>query len=399
MMQNLLRYLLIPVILWGGSLPGSVQAQVFPHIVLEARLSGLQSPVVITHAGDGSGRLFIVEQGGTIKIFQNGALITSPFLNISGRVRFGGEQGLLGLAFPPNYVNKRYFYVYYTNLSGDNVLARYALSADPNLADANSEQIILTLAHPVNANHNGGQLAFSPHDGLLYLGPGDGGGSGDPANNAQNPQSLLGKILRLDVESTPDPGLNYRIPSTNPFASADGIRREIWALGLRNPWRFSFDRLTGDLYIGDVGQDRYEEVDFQPVSSGGGENYGWNILEGPSCFNPPQNCVPPSRYSPPVMFYDHTEGVAIVGGYVYRGNKFRQMHGIYFFGDLIGKIWGLQRVAGIWQRQLLLTPGFLISTFGEDELGNLYVADYSSGQVYEVRPTEINGELFLLLMD
>jgi glucose/arabinose dehydrogenase len=399
MKKNLWRYLLILVILWAGSLPGSLQAQVFPNIFLEVRLSGLQLPVAITHAGDGSGRLFIVEQGGTIKIFQNGALLASPFLNISGIVLPAGEQGLLGLAFPPNYAVKRYFYVYYTNLSGDNVLARYALSADPNLADANSEQIILTLSHPVNANHNGGQLAFSPQDGFLYLGPGDGGGAGDLANNAQNPQSLLGKILRLDVESTPDSGLAYRIPPTNPFSFVDGLRREIWALGLRNPWRFSFDRLTRDLYIGDVGQNVYEEVNFQPVSSAGGENYGWNILEGPACFNPPQNCVPPSRYSAPVMFYDHTEGVAIVGGYVYRGNKFRQMNGIYFFGDLNGKIWGLQRVAGIWQRQLLLTPGFLISTFGEDEQGNLYVADYSSGQVYEIKAAQIIPGLFLLLMD
>jgi glucose/arabinose dehydrogenase len=399
-MKKNLWCLVIVVILWGGFLPGSVQAQVFPNIALEPRLSGLQSPVAITHAGDGSGRLFIVEQSGTIRIFQNGALIGTPFLNISGRVLFNGEQGLLGLAFPGNYAGKRYFYVYYTNLSGDNVLARYVLSADPNLADANSEQILLTMPHPVNANHNGGQLAFSPIDGCLYVGTGDGGGAGDLANNAQNPQSLLGKIMRIDVESTPDPGLNYRIPTTNPFFFVSGFRREIWALGLRNPWRFSFDQLTGDLYIGDVGQNVYEEVNFQPVSSAGGENYGWNILEGPACFNPPQNCVPPSGYSPPVMFYGHTEGVAVVGGYVYRGNRFAGMNGIYFFGDLNGKIWGLQRVAGIWQRQLLLTLGFLISTFGEDESGNLYVADYSSGRVYEIRPAQFNpGGLFLLLMN
>jgi glucose/arabinose dehydrogenase len=400
MMQHLVRYLLISIVLGGGSLLGSAQAQFFPDIFLKERLSGLQFPVVITHAGDGSGRLFLVEQGGTIRILHNGALITAPFLNISGKVLFNSEQGLLGLAFPPNYAGKRYFYVYYTNLSGDNVVARYALTADPNLADANSEQIILTLPHPVFGNHNGGQLAFSPQDGFLYLGTGDGGGGGDPFNNAQNPLSLLGKVLRLDVESAPDPGLNYRIPPTNPFFLVAGFRQEIWALGLRNPWRFSFDRLTGDLYIGDVGQSVYEEVNFQPVSSGGGENYGWNILEGPACFNPPQSCVPPSGYSPPVMFYDHTEGVAIVGGYVYRGTKFGLMKGIYFFGDLNGKIWGLQRVAGIWQRKLLLTPGFFISTFGEDEAGNLYVTDYGLGKVYEIRATPVNPDVLLwLLMD
>ncbi len=315
-----------------------------------------------------------------------------------GGLYAGEGDWIQTIAFPPNYAGTKHFYVYYTTLTGDNVVARYNVSADPNLADANSEQIILTLLHPTNTNHNGGQLAFSPQDGFLYIGTGDGGGGGDPTNNAQNPLALLGKILRLDVESTPDPGLNYRIPRSNPFFGLTGFRGEIWALGLRNPWRFSFDRLTRDLYIGDVGQNLWEEVDFQLASSEGGENYGWNILEGPACFNPPQNCVPPLDYVPPVMFYDHTEGVAILGGYVYRGAKFRFMNGIYFFGDLTGKIWGLQRVAGIWQRQLLLTPGFLISTFGEDEAGNLYVTNYSAGQVYEIKATEINPGLLLLLL-
>jgi glucose/arabinose dehydrogenase len=398
MMKKLLSYLVISVILGGGSLPASVQAQLFPGIFLEARLSGLTSPVVIAHAGDGSGRLFIVEQGGTIKISLNGVFLASPFLNITSKVLFSGEEGLLGLAFPPNFASTKHFYVYYTSLTGDNVVARYGVSSDPNVADANSEQILLTLLHPTFPNHNGGQLAFSPRDGFLYIGTGDGGGGGDPFNNAQNPLSLLGKILRLAVESSPDPGLNYRIPPTNPFFGLTGFRGEIWALGLRNPWRFSFDRLTRDLYIGDVGQNLWEEVDFQLASSEGGENYGWNILEGPACYNPPQNCVPPLDYVPPVMFYDHTEGIAILGGYVYRGAKFGHMNGIYFFGDLTGKIWGLQRVAGIWQRQLLLTPGFPISTFGEDEAGNLYLTDYSAGKVYEIKATKINPGLLLLLL-
>jgi glucose/arabinose dehydrogenase len=400
MIKKLLSFLAISVLLAGVSLPASVQAQAFPKIFLDIRLSGLQSPVVVTQAGDGSGRLFIVEQGGTIKISLNGVLLAAPFLNITPKVLFSGEEGLLGLAFPPNFAVTKHFYVYYTSLTGDNVVARYNVSADPNVADATSEQILLTLLHPTFTNHNGGQLAFSPQDGFLYIGTGDGGGAGDLANNAQNPLSLLGKILRLDVESSPDQGLNYRIPPTNPFVGLTGFRGEIWALGLRNPWRFSFDRLTRDLYIGDVGQNLWEEVDFQPASSLGGENYGWNIIEGPACFNPPLNCVPPLDYVPPVMFYDHTEGVAIIGGYVYRGAKFGHMQGIYFFGDLNGKIWGLQRVAGIWQRQLLLTSGFSISNFGEDEAGNLYVTNYATGQVYEIRAVEINpGVLLQLLLE
>jgi glucose/arabinose dehydrogenase len=278
-------------------------------------------------------------------------------------------------------------------------LARYAVSAaDPNVADPASEQIILTLTHPAFDNHNGGQLAFSPRDGYLYLGPGDGGSGGDPANNAQNPLSLLGKILRLDVESPPAPGNTYVIPPTNPFVGVAGFRPEIWALGVRNPWRFSFDRLTGDLYIGDVGQGSFEEVDFQPAASPGGQNYGWRILEGPACFNPPSGCTPPAGYVPPVTSYDHSEGVAIVGGYVYRGTVFTRMQGLYFFGDLNGKIWGLQRVAGNWQRRLLMNATFPIGTFGEDEAGSLYVADYASGTIYELTESRINpGALHLLL--
>jgi glucose/arabinose dehydrogenase len=388
MVRKSYRYIFIFIILCGGNLPGMVQAQLLPEIFLDQTISGLQAPVAITHAADGTNRQFIVEQPGIIKIFQNGLLLPAPFLDISSKVLFVGERGLLGLAFPPNFNLKQYFYIYYTTLTGDNVLARYSVSADPNQANANSEQILLTFPHPVFSNHNGGQLAFSPNDGFLYISTGDGGGAGDPFINAQNPQSLLGKILRIDTESAPAPGSNYVIPPTNPFRGVVGFHPEIWALGLRNPWRFSFDRLTGDLYIGDVGQNIFEEIDFQPASSLGGENYGWNIMEGPSCFNP-TSCGLPSNYAPPVMFYDHTEGVAVLGGYVYRGTKFGLITGVYFFGDLTGKIWGLQKVAGIWQRQLLSTPGFQISTFGEDEAGNLFVADYSSGKIYEMKITTI----------
>ena len=392
MAKKILRWLSVFTII-GGCLPALAQAQVWPGISLQPRFSGLQAPVAIAHAGDGSGRLFIVEQGGVIKIAVNGALLTTPFLDITSKVLSGGERGLLGLAFPPNFATSGYFYVFYTTLTGDNVVARYTVSGDPNLADSTSELIILTLLHPTYANHNGGQLAFDPIDGFLYISTGDGGGT---PQNAQDAQSLLGKILRLDVVSAPDPGLNYRIPPTNPFFGSTTARQEIWALGLRNPWRFSFDRLTGDLYIGDVGQATYEEVDFQPAASGGGENYGWDILEGPSCYNPPQNCVPPAGYVPPVIYYDHAEGVAIVGGYVYRGTSFQSWRGVYFFGDLNGKIWGSQRVAGSWQRRLLSNSGFTISTFGEDEAGNLYVANLASGKVYEIIVAQIPQMLLLL---
>ena len=209
----------------GSLLPGFAQAQLLPEIFLEPRVSGLQSPVVITHAGDGSGRQFIAEQAGVVKIVQNGSLLSTPFLDISARVLLEGERGFLGLVFPPNNIGKNYFYVFYTSLSGDNVVARYAVSADSNRADANSEQIILTVPHAAFANHNGGQLAFSPNDGFLYIGTGDGGGSGDPSNNAQNPQSLLGKILRIDVESPPDPEPRTRSRRPTPMPAWSGFGR------------------------------------------------------------------------------------------------------------------------------------------------------------------------------
>ena len=390
MKANRFKLVLRCIILGLGWGAGVVRAQLLPEIFLQPRLAGLQAPVVITHAGDGSGRQFIVEQPGRIRVVQNGALLAAPFLDITAKVLYGGEQGLLGLAFPPNFNSKQYFYVYYTSLTGDNVLTRYFVSASSNSADATSEQLLLTFPHRTFANHNGGQLAFSRLDGYLYIGTGDGGGAGDPLGNSQNPQALLGKLLRIDVETPPATGNTYVIPATNPFIGTAGYRPEIWSLGLRNPWRFSFDRLTGDLYIGDVGQAAFEEVDFQQAGSAGGQNYGWNILEGPACYNAP-NCVAPPGYVPPVMYYDHTEGIAILGGYVYRGTNFAILEGVYFFGDLTGKIWGLQRVAGVWQRQLLATPGFEISTFGEDEAGNLYVADYTGGNIYGLAITTVTN--------
>ncbi|MEW6491196.1 MAG: PQQ-dependent sugar dehydrogenase [Cyanobacteriota bacterium] len=352
------------------------------QLTLTPLVTGLENPVAITHAGDASDRIFVVEQEGRIQIIQNGNLLATPFLDISDRISTGGERGLLGLAFPPDYASKGYFYVNYTNPAGDTVVARYRLTNDPNVAALDSEEIILTVDQPFE-NHNGGQLAFGP-DGYLYIGMGDGGGGGDPQNNAQNPQSLLGKILRIDVESG---AATYTIPDTNPFVAANDPNNqfsdEIWALGLRNPWRFSFDRITGDLYIGDVGQNALEEIDFQPATSQGGENYGWNIMEGSSRYN--NNPSDLTGLVLPVAEYDHSLGQSVTGGMVYRGSFEPSLQGVYLYGDFIsGRIWGLRPNSTGWDNTLLLDSPYGISTFGEDQAGNLYVADYFNGGIYSV---------------
>ncbi len=383
----------------------------WPSIGLVHVTGSLSAPVHLTHAGDGSGRLFIVEQSGRIRIYQSGALLPTPFLNISDRVLSpsnggGGEEGLLSVAFPPNYTGKGYFYVYYTNLNGNNQISRFHISG-ANQANANSEELILSLNHPTQNNHNGGQLAFGP-DGYLYIGTGDGGGAGDPPNNAQNPNTLLGKILRIDVEPGQPPAITqahrsylplmlqggpsplaYRIPSDNPFVGQSGYRQEIWALGLRNPWRFSFDRLNDDLYIADVGQSAWEEVNHQPGSSNGGENYGWRIMEGKHCYNS-QSCNQ-SGLTLPVWEYSHADGCSITGGFVYRGSTYPALQGIYFFADYCsGKIWGLVKETGVWQSSLLLDSPYNVSSFGEDEAGELYVVD-RDGNIYRVVLTTVTS--------
>jgi glucose/arabinose dehydrogenase len=244
--------------------------------------SGFSAPTGIENAGDGSGRLFLVEQNGLVQILKNGVLEAVPFLDIQPKTQGGGERGLLGLAFPPGFASKQRFYVNYTNLNGDTVVAQYRVSSDPDRADAASETILMTIAQPF-ANHNGGDLRFGP-DGYFYIGTGDGGSGGDPLGNGQNRGVLLGKMLRVDVEG--DPGY-LRIPADNPFITDPSSRGEIWAFGLRNPWRFSFDRVTGDLWIGDVGQNDREEIDFQPAGSQGGQDYGWNVMEGLHCYSQP----------------------------------------------------------------------------------------------------------------
>ena len=364
--------------------PSVEAAADLPSIVLSSPITGFAQPVVITHANDGSGRLFVVEQPGRIRIIKNGALLATSFLDIGTRITSGGERGVLGLAFPPGFAAKKYFYVFYTNLAGDLVIARYRVSAgSADVADPASEQIVLTIPHPTNTNHNGGQLAFSPRDGFLYIGTGDGGAGNDPPNNSQNGNQLLGKLLRIDVE-TGSPA-TYTIPDSNPFATRTDVRREIWALGLRNPWRFSFDRLTNDLYIADVGQNAIEEVNFQPATSTGGENYGWRVFEGTQCTGlNPTECAA-GGFTPPVSQYNHSLGCSVTGGYVYRGTTYARMQGLFFYGDFCsGRIWGMRLESGVWQTTELLDTAFNLSTFGEDEAGNLYVADYTNGTIYSV---------------
>lgn len=355
-------------------------ALVHPHIALQPVVSGLANPVQITNAGDGSGRLFVVEQQGRIRIVNGGELAEIPFLDIHDRVSCCNERGLLGLAFPVSFATSRLFYVNYTDLAGDTVIARFqAPAGTPDIADPESGKVLLTIPQPY-PNHNGGQIAFSPRDGYLYIGMGDGGDAGDPQNNAQSPDSLLGKILRIDVESGDAP---YAVPPSNPFTQTAAYRGEIWAVGLRNPWRFSFDRETGDLYIGDVGQSTWEEVDFQPATSAGGENYGWRLMEGMHCFEP-ADCDP-SGLTLPVTEYGHGLGCAVTAGYVYRGQEAVELQGWFLYGDYCsGRIWGLKENASGWQSEELLRPPIPISSFGEDEAGELYVADYGGGVIYHL---------------
>jgi glucose/arabinose dehydrogenase len=354
---------------WPG---GRAEAQL--TLGFEAVASGLHSPVGVTHAGDGSRRLFILEQAGRILIHDRSRVLPSAFLDVSALVSCCDERGLLGLAFHPDYVANGLFYVDYTNTAGDTVIARYHVSADANVADPSSAQILLTIAQPF-ANHNGGQLAFGP-DGFLYIGMGDGGSGGDPGNRAQNLGELLGKILRIDVNGAAP----YAIPATNPFRSTPGARPEIWAYGLRNPWRFSFDRQFGDLFIADVGQGTREEVDFQPAASAGGENYGWRLMEGTACFPISSSGCNDGTLTLPILEYDHSLGCSITGGYRYRGGRFPQLFGRYFYGDYCsGRIWNGIQSGQTWSSTQLIDTALQITSFGEDEGGELYVVHYGSG--------------------
>jgi len=350
-------------------------ASELPPIGLVPVATGLDSPVYVTDPGDG--RLFVVEQAGRIVIAENGMVREAPFLDLRSAVSFGGEQGLVGLAFDPAYADNGYFYVNYINLSGDTVVSRFSVSSDPNVANPSSEEPVLGIGQPF-PTHNGGHLAFGP-DGMLYISSGDGGSAGDPLNSGQTLTTLLGKILRIDVTTLP-----YSIPPSNPFFEHPTARSEIWAYGLRNPWRFSFDRATGDLFIGDVGQNRFEEIDFQAATSAGGENYGWRRMEGSRCFNPSSGCADES-FVLPILEYDHSIGCSVSGGYVYRGAALPQLDGVYIFGDFCyGTLWGARPNGdGTWTSHVLLQTGLVISSFGEDSAGNVYLVDYD-GSIFRI---------------
>ncbi len=346
-------------------------------VELQNFASGFNSPVEISHAGDD--RLFVVERAGIIRIVDlQGNINATPFMDITDRVKSGGEQGLLGLAFHPDYATNGYFYVNYTDGDDNTNIARFSVSGNPDQADPSSETTLLVVEQPFQ-NHNGGHVEFGP-DGFLYIGLGDGGSGGDPGNRAQNLETYLGKMLRIDVDN----GDPYAIPPDNPFINDPDSYDEIWAYGLRNPWKFTFDSETGDLWIADVGQNEIEEIDLQPSSSGGGENYGWRCYEGSAPFNT-SGCGPQSEYVFPVFEYSHDLGCSVTGGYVYRGNNIPQLQGYYVFTDYCSdNIWTLHQDGNEWVDQLLGTfTGNNFSTFGVDVNGELYIAGISTGTIYK----------------
>lgn len=355
-------------------------------------IGNVSLPVFITHAKGDASRLFIVEKAGRIRIFKNGTLLPEAFLNITSRVlSSGSEQGLLGMAFHPNYAANGLFYVNYTaQPNGRTVVSEFLVTSNPDSADSASERILLQVAQ-FAPNHNGGMMAFSPLDDYLYIGMGDGGGSNDAGNRAQNGDSLLGKMLRVDV----DTASSYAIPPSNPFVIPDSARHEIWAFGLRNPWRWSFDRLTGDMWIADVGQNLREELDYQPGSSLGGENYGWRLKEGLSCFIPSQNCDPGSVLTDPITQYEHAGGrCSVTGGYVYRGCAIPDLFGTYFYGDYCtGEIWSFRydgaTISDSMARPELSRPNFSLVSFGEDAEGELYMAELGSGRITKIVPNGV----------
>ncbi|HEY3118880.1 MAG TPA: PQQ-dependent sugar dehydrogenase [Chloroflexota bacterium] len=350
------------------------------RIQLDPFVTGLVQPTHVTNAGDGSGRLFLTERAGRIVIVRDGQLVPGPFLDIRDRVGSANtEQGLLSVAFHPQYAQNGALFVDYTDKRGDTVVARYSVSDDPDRANPDSGQVLLHIAQPA-ANHNGGLLVFGP-DGYLYVGMGDGGGAGDQFHNAQNLGSLLGKLLRLDVDS----GDPYGIPPDNPFIGSPGSQPEVWAYGLRNPWRYSFDRETGDLIIADVGQNRYEWIQLHPAGTAGGQNYGWPIWEGLHCY-PSGSACDRTGVETPIAEYGHDLGCSVTGGFVYRGQAFPAAQGVYFFADFCsGRIWSLDpQPDGSWRQTELLRSGKSVSTFGEDESGELYVASLDPGVLYRL---------------
>jgi glucose/arabinose dehydrogenase len=353
---------------------------------LQEVASGLAFPLFLTSPPGDNARLFVVEKTGRIRIVRNGSLLSTPFLDVSAKVSNGSEQGLLGLAFHPGYATNGRFVINYTDGSGDTRISIFQVSANPDVANPASEQVILTVDQPY-ANHNGGMVAFGP-DGKLYIGMGDGGSGGDPQGNGQNRNALLGKILRVEVSATGQ----LSVPSDNPFVGQSGIRPEIWSYGVRNPWRFSFDRQTRDFYMADVGQNAREEINLSTSATqfGRGLNYGWNRMEGTACYSPSSGCNQ-SGLTLPVLDYSHSDGCSVTGGYVYRGQDVPALSGLYFYADYCeGWVRSFRwngNAAADQREWAALKPGGQISSFGEDARGELYVMT-SGGKVFRFVATQ-----------
>ena len=346
-----------------------------------SRVGNFDQPVYVAVIPGDTARLFVVEQAGIVRELRHDSIQTRPLLNLTGRIASGGERGLLCIAFDPQFATNGRFFVYFTDHNGDLRIVRYTVSSDRDSTDEATADTILAIPHPGQANHNGGQLQFGP-DNMLWIGTGDGGGSGDPGGNSQNKHALLGKLLRLDVSGAS----GYTIPAGNPGVNDTSFAPEVWAYGLRNPWRFSFDRQTGDLYIGDVGENNYEEVDLAPaaVQRGPGANYGWNIMEGKHCLV--DGCT--QTGIPPVVEYAHSPNVcSVTGGYVYRGSAIPGLDGHYFFADFcagtVKSINWPSVIVGDWSSQL--SPGASISSFGQDNKGELYITQLG-GPVWKLVP-------------
>ncbi len=360
-------------------------------ISLTPVVSGLAAPTQVIDPGDGSGRLFVVQQGGRIRVISGGALRSTPFINLGDKILSDGERGLLGLAFHPRFASNGRFYVYFTRKSdGAVAINEYRVSSgDPNVADPSTRRRILTLKEPYS-NHNGGRMAFGPDD-YLYIGTGDGGGAGDPGNRARSLKSLLGKMLRIDVNGTTRKHA-YKTPRSNPYVGRAG-RNEIWSRGLRNPWGWSFDRVNGDLWIGDVGQDRIEEIDRAPVnakstSRGRGVDFGWPVMEGRKCYRPAHGCNTSGKRDP-ITQYTHSNGCSVTGGYAYRGSAVPALAGRYVFADWCsGTIWTISRTAAKpATKSVLASTSLHITSFGEDASGELYVLDGQGGTLYRIDPS------------
>lgn len=373
----------------GSPTPGGATASPGPPfdatqvtLGLEPVVGGMQAPLSIAHAGDGTGRIFVAQQGGQIRIIKGPTLVTRPFLDIADRITSGGERGLLGIAFHPRYPADPRIFVNYTDVNGDTRVSSFTVDPqDPDRANPASEVRFLFIKQPY-ANHNGGALTFGP-DGYLYISTGDGGSGGDPQGNGQSLATMLGKILRIDIDRT-EGQLAYAVPADNPFVGRAGAQPEIWLWGLRNPWRMSFDHANRNLWLGDVGQDLWEEVDVAR-SGQGGTNYGWNRMEGAHCFQPPQGCDQ-TGLAMPVAEYGHDQGCTIIGGAVYRGAAQPALAGGYVFADYCsGRLWAIDPARdGPQTPVLVLQSKATLSSFGEDEAGELYATDLSSGELLRV---------------